>query len=277
MQNQTQQRHDGVPAARLPWEKLSVEVARQERDQMARAIWADNRATQTVALSTLWDELLCLRQQVVSHFTTETRAYLIVRATSGAKRPVMGDRYRYALQGLVRGLSQKKLAVELGVSDAAITSRLNHAMAYLGLDCRASVMPLMVAMAGMEETSDLRVSARISTWTGAAPTRILSIPRPDTHLPKSLSQAECAILRLLIEGRSRREMAEMRQTSCHTIANQVSAIFCKLGTSSRFWLIRQLWLTASMHRWPNPTHGVLTRERGSALVEGGAASALGGY
>lgn len=48
-----------------------------------------------------------------------------------------------------------------------------------------------------------------------------------------LTVAERQVLALLLEGRSNQDIAEERVTSERTVANQVAAIFRKLGVSSR--------------------------------------------
>ncbi len=60
-----------------------------------------------------------------------------------------------------------------------------------------------------------------------------------TSAPKEegLTDAERAILELVVRGRSNREIAELRATSIRTVANQVATLLRKLGASSRYELL----------------------------------------
>ena len=62
---------------------------------------------------------------------------------------------------------------------------------------------------------------------------VISLPLGATALPCCLSAAEREVARLALEGRSNAEIASRRGTSACTVANQLAAIFRKLGISSR--------------------------------------------
>ena len=68
---------------------------------------------------------------------------------------------------------------------------------------------------------------------------VLSFPirRVDARV---LTAAEMAVARAVVEGKSNAEIARERGRSPRTIANQVAAIFKKLGVSSRLELARRL-------------------------------------
>ena len=65
----------------------------------------------------------------------------------------------------------------------------------------------------------------IFVWRAAA-------PRQET-----LTDAERAVLELIVRGRSNREIADLRATSVRTVANQVATLLRKLGAASRFELL----------------------------------------
>jgi DNA-binding CsgD family transcriptional regulator len=54
-----------------------------------------------------------------------------------------------------------------------------------------------------------------------------------TPRPASLTCAEVAVARELVRGRSNAEIARIRSTSVHTVANQVASLMAKLGMTSR--------------------------------------------
>ncbi len=62
---------------------------------------------------------------------------------------------------------------------------------------------------------------------------ILSFPLPTVSMPAVLTPAERLVALDLLDGKSNPEIARARGTSARTIANQVAAIFRKLGVASR--------------------------------------------
>jgi DNA-binding NarL/FixJ family response regulator len=70
--------------------------------------------------------------------------------------------------------------------------------------------------------------------TGGANYALLSFPLPQTALDFSqLTAAERSVADGLLRGHSSREIALARGRSERTIANQISAIYAKLGVRSR--------------------------------------------
>jgi DNA-binding NarL/FixJ family response regulator len=66
---------------------------------------------------------------------------------------------------------------------------------------------------------------------------ILSYPARATELPATLTSTELEIYRAVLAGHSNAKIATERERSLRTVANQVAAIFAKLGVSSRAELI----------------------------------------
>jgi RimJ/RimL family protein N-acetyltransferase len=67
---------------------------------------------------------------------------------------------------------------------------------------------------------------------------LLSFPWPAAALPDSLTPAEADVARRATEGQSIDEIASARDTSVHTVANQLRSVYAKLGISSRAELVR---------------------------------------
>jgi DNA-binding NarL/FixJ family response regulator len=61
---------------------------------------------------------------------------------------------------------------------------------------------------------------------------VVSFPLPKPEL-EPLTESEQDIARLLLEGCSNAEIAQIRGRSLRTVANQVASIFRKLGVGSR--------------------------------------------
>ena len=65
----------------------------------------------------------------------------------------------------------------------------------------------------------------------------LSVPAPLEQQPARLTPAERAVVALLLEGKTNRQICRARKTSVRTVANQVASIFRKLAVGSRAELI----------------------------------------
>ncbi len=76
-----------------------------------------------------------------------------------------------------------------------------------------------------------------------------SSPRPDWSGFPDVTKSERSIALAIIEGQSNTEIARTRDTSVHTVENQVASLFRKVEASGRFDLIRVLYQNAA----PNAT------------------------
>lgn len=65
---------------------------------------------------------------------------------------------------------------------------------------------------------------------------VVSFPVPDIDWQKELTEAEIAVVHDVLAGLSNAEIGDKRGTALRTVANQVAAIFRKLGVSSRLEL-----------------------------------------
>jgi DNA-binding CsgD family transcriptional regulator len=69
---------------------------------------------------------------------------------------------------------------------------------------------------------------------------VIVFSAPSLRLPARLSRAEQAIAQAVVAGRSNAEIAAARATSSKTVANQLYAIYRKLGVETREQLVAQL-------------------------------------
>ena len=70
-------------------------------------------------------------------------------------------------------------------------------------------------------------------FVGGEEFAVLSVPMVDNGLLDALSAAEREVARLLLEGNSNAAIARERGTSPRTVANQLAALYRKLGVRSR--------------------------------------------
>src|SRR5262249_9093794 len=74
---------------------------------------------------------------------------------------------------------------------------------------------------------------------------VAAIARPDGSLARLLPAAELDVIRSLVEGCTDQQIARQRGTSTRTIANQISAVFRRLGVSGRNELVQRLFFESS--------------------------------
>ncbi len=219
----------------------------QERHQgVSRDIvlWLDAAASRPRSTEPIWASLLTGERTVVDAFCDSSRAYVVLRRTQlrGQQTAALLPRYAEMLRRLLLGQSQKAISIDMSVTPSTVALSLSRCMARLGLACRAQNLPLGVALMGQAayqviELGDARASAYESEFERYD---IVSMERPDVRLPTVLSSAERAVTRQVIEGIPHTDAAKSRGTSRRTIANQLSAIFRKLGVSGRFELMRSI-------------------------------------
>ncbi|HSC86782.1 MAG TPA: helix-turn-helix transcriptional regulator [Polyangiaceae bacterium] len=105
-----------------------------------------------------------------------------------------------------RGLSNKLIAHELGVSESFVSRALGRATFRLGCTSRHDLVRMAALLLG---------------------------PPPERGRPEGLTAAECEVLEMVRSGHSNAEIAAQRATSPRTVANQIARVLRKLGASSR--------------------------------------------
>lgn len=70
--------------------------------------------------------------------------------------------------------------------------------------------------------------------------RVWTIEVDAVSLPKDLTEAEAEVVRLVLDGKSNKDIAAARATSERTVANQLASIYRKLGVNSRSELASRL-------------------------------------
>jgi DNA-binding NarL/FixJ family response regulator len=87
--------------------------------------------------------------------------------------------------------------------------------------------------------SDLPVPRGLAASTvdlGGEQYLVLSFPMPAWSLPAGLSVAEREVALAVLRGETNDTIARERNTSIRTVANQIAAVFAKLGVNSRIEL-----------------------------------------
>jgi DNA-binding NarL/FixJ family response regulator len=210
--------------------RLSVLARAREKDE------------DELAADPAWNAVLAGRWSLVDRFDSDGRRYVIAyRNPPGVLDP---RRLTPREEGVVAlaaiGRSNKEIAGELGVTQSTVATLLAGALAKLGLASRTMV-PLF--------WRDLHGRA----WAVSnAEAPLIALSHHDD--PKSfstLTPAERAVALALLRGLSDRNIAQARNSSRHTVSKHVTAIYKKLGVSSRVELAYKLSLTHTALPDPN--------------------------
>jgi DNA-binding NarL/FixJ family response regulator len=210
----------------------------------AIAAGADDLTDKTMLLAELWKQLVSGALRIVDTFHSEQRCYLTLTApaTVGKTPRRLSARKVETLQRILLGERQKTVALDCNLAASTIALTVAECLRTLGLDSRTARVPALVALAahaarGETETLACKLSDFMlpASAEGARERSylVVSVERPDLEIGSSLSAAEYAVARLLVEGKSYAEMAVVRGTSVRTVANQVASVFQKVGVSGR--------------------------------------------
>jgi DNA-binding CsgD family transcriptional regulator len=187
-------------------------------------------------LADLWRRFVEGRLFLRSILRTESRSCALLEERSGPCRVTSAK--LGAFERLMLGQSQKEVAAELGCSISSVSSAARECLLAFSYGNQPSRTPLLFFMAAHAAHGFPVCRARIEP---AGPGRwLLSIEQPDTQMRGKLPAAELNTACLLIEGKTYQEMAVLRRTSPRTVANQLSAVFRKLGVSGRSELLSKL-------------------------------------
>jgi DNA-binding NarL/FixJ family response regulator len=195
-------------------------------------------------LAVVWEDVVSGRFRIAGSSCSDERCYLMLCPDD----PMRVERRWFAschvrlVERVLLGESQKALAMELSLSPAAVTVRLQKCMRALGLNCRPQAAPLLLVLAAHASRhnapfEDVRFASR--PYHGME-YRIVSCRRPDGVLPDLLGEEQRSVIRMLLEGRTYREIAVLRNRSVRTVSNQLTRTYVRLGVTGRVGLLRQL-------------------------------------
>lgn len=220
-------------------------------------------ADEATNLAQLWTELICGSCKVEGvQFSSQTCSLLVTRGQHAARaRPPLSQRDIEILERSLLDGARKFVAAEFELCSSSIAEALRRGLGFMGLSCWPSRIPLIVVMAAharhaqASAARDPRIGAKIRQNLR----QTVCVSRPDSELARSLSPAEYAVTRLLIEGKSYAEMAELRKTSRRTIANQLASAFDQLGVSGRAELLCLLAKRQVAHWQSRPVSPVVVQ------------------
>lgn len=146
---------------------------------------------------------------------------------------------RQVLLAFMRGDSNKRIALDLGLAFSTVSQRLATVTAALGFASRIELLWCGVrALAVRLTPANDGPWVRALAFESAGERRLLFCFRTaDVPLPSVLTRAEREIVKGVLAGKSNAAIAEARGGSPHTVANQLAKIYRKLAVSSRWELM----------------------------------------
>jgi len=206
------------------------------------ALASTRPADEAASLAALWTELLsgfCRIER--SEFTQHTCSVVVTRGhrLAGDERPPLPPRDIEILERSLLEGARKSVAADFGLCPSSVAEILRRCFGFMGLSCWPSRIPLVLVLAAHAKAASpsARAEKLVLTQNQQFLRQSISATRPDNELASSLSPAEFAVTRLLIEGKSYVEVARLRQTSRRTVANQLASGFHRLGISGRAELL----------------------------------------
>jgi DNA-binding CsgD family transcriptional regulator len=210
--------------------------------------WATSPPVQTVELASCWQELASGRRQVADSAASDDHYFLLLtRAVKpvAARRGIRTRNFRVLNQVLLTP-SRKQVALELGLSASSIAALSKQCLNAMGLGCTPCTAPPLLIMAAAADRAQASgaTAATGERWLLAPHFELIRAPRPELRFAAAFSRGQFDVAQRLLEGNSYEQIAVRRQTSTRTIANQVAAVFQRLGVSGRNELAQRLLLEA---------------------------------
>lgn len=212
-----------------------------------RAVEVDETSLATIPLAEVWNRLCRGERLVTDTFLTSRRCYLVLspEVPNDSRKP-LGVYRRSIVEGLLQGCQAKSIALDLCRSHSTVAQEAKRALQQLGIECTPARVHPLVAMAAQEAAqSSPRLLGRFAKISGPeGELWVVGTARPDDALARLLSPAEYAVARCLIEGLNYDEIARSRGTSPRTVANQLAAVFRRVGVTGRCRLVQYLACSA---------------------------------
>jgi DNA-binding CsgD family transcriptional regulator len=218
-------RLDGTPTC------VSAEASTATaRDALRRAVLARERARASRRpTGELWPALIAGRWSLFDAFTAGGARYVVAYENPDEPTALRAQnpRERAVLEHTLAGRSGKWVALELALSESAVTRTLRTALRKLGVADTAALAGVRAARFEPLDGVDARTGLAVAMLTVVG-----SLP--------SLSDAERDIVAGLLGGKRIAAIAHDRQTSPRTVANQLANVYRKLGVSSHRELLALL-------------------------------------
>lgn len=195
------------------------------------------RADDATPFSSVWEDLARGQLRTLRWTTADDRLYLVAQVI--ARPSGLSREDAELVASILCGEPRKAIAGNLGIAISTATGRFLRALAKLELADRNVPLPVVLAAQGCAGVARIP-SARAAFFDyEGCPCVGVCVPRPATGQLSALTRSEQEVAQGLIEGQTRYEIAEQRQTSSYTVARQFHSIFATLRVTGRYALIRR--------------------------------------
>jgi len=181
----------------------------------------------------LWEALVAGHWSLVDRFDSAGRRFVVAVRNEPHVRDPRGLTTRELQIAELAGVGRqaKEIAYVLGVSPSAVNNTITRIRHKLGLASRSD-------LAAFFAPNGLR--ARLTRVDVGGEQLLVGSYGASGALLRKLTAAERDVALLLVQGATNRLIAERRKTSAHTVANQIKAIYAKLGVTDRAALAARL-------------------------------------
>src|SRR6478735_4113939 len=196
----------------------------------------DAALSQSFDLSRLWLELCRGTWRFRDTFPTDNRYIALIEEPSVRFPQPLKACKLGVLKRVLLGEAPKAVAIELRMGLSSVAAAIQDCLLGMGIPGRlsqASVLLTMAACAAHRPQSSPTLGRLSRIEFNGEGFWVVSVVRPDLQFPVPLSEAEAAVVRELLAGRSHAQISNLRATSRRTVANQLAAVFRKLGVSAR--------------------------------------------
>ncbi len=176
---------------------------------------------------TLWEGLVGGCWSLVDRFESDGRRFVVAHRND----PDIGDprgisrRERQVAEFAGLGRSPKEIAYALGLSPSAVSNAESRVRAKLGLGSRAELASFFAPSGLRRRLTELELEGE--------PILVASAPLVSEERLAPLSAAEREVALLAVQGATNAAIAARRASAERTVANQLCAVFAKLGVHSR--------------------------------------------
>jgi DNA-binding CsgD family transcriptional regulator len=175
----------------------------------------------------LWEGLVRGRWSLVDHFDTDRRRFVVAHRNppDGGDPRGLSPRERDCSELLGRAFTPKEIAYGIGLSAITVNHALARARMKLGFRSLAELAAFFAPGA---------LRARFAEFDLASvPLAVASYELLDEKRLDALTAAEREVALALLRGATNRAIAAERGTALQTVANQIAALYAKLGVHSR--------------------------------------------
>jgi DNA-binding CsgD family transcriptional regulator len=199
----------------------------------------------TMSWGEVWSKLVHAKVRFRSTLWANDRCVVLFQQSkSNARQFALTDRELLVLRRTLNGESQKELAATQGLSSSTIGASLKSAMLKLGFPTQRHTLPI-AALTWSHDHGHGATRARPPVYAVAHGESVLAATGlVDWNRVPRLTSGEREITRLLIQGKLNSEIAYSRNTSLHTVENQVASLLRKAKAHNRFDLLRTLYAPA---------------------------------